>query len=77
MEQATSFISTCLWFISLQIQKDHSAPVYVINLFISDLIQLCCLAAWKAGELHDIIGYSYIFALISSVGFMVCISLER
>ncbi|XP_043992834.1 G-protein coupled receptor 4-like [Gambusia affinis] len=59
------------------IQKDHSAPVYVINLFISDLIQLCCLAAWKAGELHDIIGYSYIFALISSVGFMVCISLER
>ncbi|XP_032409941.1 G-protein coupled receptor 4-like [Xiphophorus hellerii] len=59
------------------IQKDHSAPVYIINLLISDLIQLCCLAAWKAGELHDIISYSYLLALTGSVGFMVCISLER
>uniref|UniRef100_A0A3B3XLG7 G-protein coupled receptors family 1 profile domain-containing protein n=2 Tax=Poecilia mexicana TaxID=48701 RepID=A0A3B3XLG7_9TELE len=59
------------------IQKGHSAPVYVINLLISDLIQLCCLAAWKAGEMHDIIDYIYLFALTGSIGFMVCISLER
>ncbi|MEQ2238671.1 hypothetical protein ILYODFUR_035550, partial [Ilyodon furcidens] len=58
-------------------RKDHCAPVYIINLLISDLIQLCCLAAWKAGEFHDIIEYSYTFALMASVGFMVCISLER
>ncbi|XP_054877619.1 G-protein coupled receptor 4-like isoform X2 [Poeciliopsis prolifica] len=59
------------------IQRDHSAPVYIINLLISDLIQLCCLVAWKADKFHDIINYSYLFALTGSIGFMVCISLER
>ncbi|KAM4600197.1 proteinase-activated receptor 2-like [Fundulus diaphanus] len=66
-----------IWAVLLRVQKDHSAPVYVINLLISDLIQLCCLTAWKACEFHHIIDYSYTFAVMASVGFMVCISMER
>ncbi|XP_041866842.1 G-protein coupled receptor 4-like [Melanotaenia boesemani] len=58
-------------------QKDHVAPVYIINLLVSDLVQLCCMTAWKAGEFHDIIIYVYYYGLMASAGFMVCISLER
>ncbi|XP_047208448.1 G-protein coupled receptor 4-like [Girardinichthys multiradiatus] len=58
-------------------RKDHVVPVYIINLQISDLIQLCCMTSWKVGEYREISYYIYIFAEMVSVGFMVCISLER
>ncbi|XP_036003600.1 G-protein coupled receptor 4-like [Fundulus heteroclitus] len=59
----------------LQVKKDQGVPVYVINLLFSDLIQFC----------GRIIGYFFpgigdcitFFGLMASVGFMVCISLER
>ncbi|XP_041866850.1 G-protein coupled receptor 4-like [Melanotaenia boesemani] len=59
------------------VRKDHVAPVYIINLLVSDLVQLCCQAAWKAGKDDFFIFCSYIFGLSASVGFMVCVSLER
>ncbi|XP_041866837.1 G-protein coupled receptor 4-like [Melanotaenia boesemani] len=59
------------------VQKDHVAPVYIINLLVSDLAQLCCQAAWKAGEFDDFIDNFHTFGLLASVGFMMCISLER
>ncbi|XP_041865942.1 G-protein coupled receptor 4-like [Melanotaenia boesemani] len=59
------------------VQKDHVAPVYIINLLVSDLVQLCCLTALKAGEDDFFIFCSYVVGMLASVGFMVCISLER
>ena len=61
----------------LQIKTNHVTPVYVINLLISDLIQLCCLTAWKAGQNGDIISFAHDFGIMASIGFMVCVSMER
>ncbi|XP_074532168.1 G-protein coupled receptor 4-like [Halichoeres trimaculatus] len=58
------------------VRKDHVAPIYVINLLITDLFQLCCLIVLESG----IFGYVkriYGCLLLTSVGFMVCVSLER
>ncbi|XP_041867130.1 ovarian cancer G-protein coupled receptor 1-like [Melanotaenia boesemani] len=59
------------------VQKDHVAPIYIINLLVSDLAQLCCQTAWQAGEFDGFIDNFHTFGLLASVGFMVCISLER
>uniref|UniRef100_A0A8P4KI26 G-protein coupled receptors family 1 profile domain-containing protein n=1 Tax=Dicentrarchus labrax TaxID=13489 RepID=A0A8P4KI26_DICLA len=65
----------------LQVRNDHVAPIYVINLLISDLIQLCCLIVWLARredqKIFQILKLIYDSCLIASVGFMVCIALER
>ncbi|XP_047459566.1 G-protein coupled receptor 4-like [Mugil cephalus] len=58
-------------------RNDHSAHIYATNLLISDLIQLCCMIAWVAGEKCKEMLFLYFFGVFSSVGFMVCISLER
>ncbi|KAM9345099.1 uncharacterized protein ABDE67_013995 [Symphorus nematophorus] len=64
-----------------QEQNDHVAPIYVINLLISDLIQLCCfiIEVTPAVDLQilEISYYIYLSAVGVSVVFMVCISLER
>uniref|UniRef100_A0A671X6B5 G-protein coupled receptors family 1 profile domain-containing protein n=1 Tax=Sparus aurata TaxID=8175 RepID=A0A671X6B5_SPAAU len=63
------------------VRKDHVAPIYVINLLISDLIQLCCLIIWVAGWEESITfevgSFLYDVGLMASVGFMVCVALER
>ncbi|XP_028279918.1 G-protein coupled receptor 4-like isoform X1 [Parambassis ranga] len=63
------------------VRKDHVAPVYIINLLTSDIIQLCSMVMkeevfndWKT---YQIFYCSYYFGLLVSVGFMLCISLER
>ena len=67
--------------VSLQVRKNHVAPIYVINLLISDLIQLCCLIIWVAEEggsiIYEIGSSLYDVGLMASVGFMVCVALER
>ena len=67
--------------VSLQVRKDHVAPIYVINLLISDLIQLCCLIIWVAEEektfTFEVGSFLYDVGLMASVGFMVCVALER
>ncbi|KAM4599522.1 uncharacterized protein V3H82_005453 [Fundulus diaphanus] len=63
--------------ILLQVKKDQGAPVYVINLLFSDLIQFCGRITHLVKSRYGI-GYPIMnFGLIASVGFMVCISLER
>ncbi|KAF1375409.1 hypothetical protein PFLUV_G00219840 [Perca fluviatilis] len=63
------------------VRKDHVAPIYVINLLISDLIQFCCMigrvAPHEDKNTTRIISSIYNSSLIASVGFMLCIALER
>ncbi|XP_035858472.1 mas-related G-protein coupled receptor member A4-like [Sander lucioperca] len=63
------------------VRNDHVVPIYIINLLISDLIQLCCMicdVVQPDSPIIFIIYYSiYNYSLMTSVGFMVCIAMER
>ncbi|XP_059214975.1 G-protein coupled receptor 4-like [Centropristis striata] len=71
------------------VRNGEVAPIYVINLLISDLIQFCCMIAEVAGPkncnvfiseywmIFQVFIYIYDYSLFASVGFMVCIALER
>ncbi|XP_047459489.1 LOW QUALITY PROTEIN: mas-related G-protein coupled receptor member X2-like [Mugil cephalus] len=69
-----------IYSLSSLVRKDHGAPLYVINLLISDLVQFLCMIVWVADKNNSeklLFFYLYYCGLLSSVGFMVCISLER
>ncbi|XP_047459488.1 LOW QUALITY PROTEIN: mas-related G-protein coupled receptor member X1-like [Mugil cephalus] len=69
-----------IYSLSSLVRKDHGAPLYVINLLISDLVQFLCMIIWvtkKNEKLKETLMIIYCYCLLSSVGFMVCISLER
>uniref|UniRef100_A0A672ZUE5 G-protein coupled receptors family 1 profile domain-containing protein n=1 Tax=Sphaeramia orbicularis TaxID=375764 RepID=A0A672ZUE5_9TELE len=59
----------------LQVRKGHTAPVYVINLLLSDVLQICCFICLVLDS--ALVVYLYLFGEMASVGFMVCIALER
>ncbi|XP_045921152.1 G-protein coupled receptor 4-like [Micropterus dolomieu] len=63
------------------VRSDHVAPIYVINLLVTDVLQLCYMIADVAqpvnGKIHKIFTCIYQSALIASVYFMVCVALER
>ncbi|XP_038588790.1 G-protein coupled receptor 4-like [Micropterus salmoides] len=62
------------------VRSDHVAPIYVINLLITDLIQLCYMIVPVVSNVNRtirIISSIYLSGLVASVYFMVCISLER
>ncbi|XP_045898702.1 G-protein coupled receptor 4-like, partial [Micropterus dolomieu] len=61
------------------VRRDHVAPIYVINLLITDVLQFCCMIVRVApnGKITEIFYSIYLSALFASVFFMVCISLER
>ncbi|XP_054879727.1 G-protein coupled receptor 4-like [Poeciliopsis prolifica] len=70
-------VMTAVFF---QVRKGQDAPVYVINLLVSDLIQLCCRIPLDFTKRNDDNGkYMNIvfFSTMVSVGFMVCVSFER
>ncbi|XP_041658817.1 mas-related G-protein coupled receptor member X2-like [Cheilinus undulatus] len=64
-----------------KVKNGHVAPIYIINLLISDLIQFCCIIALETEPEEEkiilILSCVYDCGLFSSVCFMVCISLER
>ncbi|XP_067466929.1 ovarian cancer G-protein coupled receptor 1-like isoform X2 [Thunnus thynnus] len=63
-----------------QVQNNNVAPIFIINLLISDIIQFCCmivLVAKPDGKIYVIFFYINFFGVMASVGFMVCIALER
>ncbi|XP_078144763.1 uncharacterized protein LOC139929740 [Centroberyx gerrardi] len=63
------------------VRDGQVAPIYVINLLVSDLIQFCCMAVQEAapwGLTHSVFLYTlYEIGVMASVGFMVCVALER
>ncbi|XP_007545250.2 G-protein coupled receptor 4-like, partial [Poecilia formosa] len=59
-----------------QVKKGQDAPVYVINLLVSDLFQLCCRMSSETDSYYHSIRIT-LYAVLVSVGFMVCISCER
>uniref|UniRef100_A0A671XAE9 G-protein coupled receptors family 1 profile domain-containing protein n=1 Tax=Sparus aurata TaxID=8175 RepID=A0A671XAE9_SPAAU len=72
---------TAIYAVCSLVRKDHVAPIYVINLLISDLIQFCCLIVLVAAQ-EDLITfqigfYLYKLGFLASVGFMMCVALER
>ncbi|XP_047459498.1 mas-related G-protein coupled receptor member A8-like [Mugil cephalus] len=75
-------ILLAIYSLSSLVRKDHGAPLYIINLLISDLVQLLCMIGRVAimNSNTDML-FTFIriynYGLLSSVGFMVCISLER
>ncbi|XP_030296649.1 ovarian cancer G-protein coupled receptor 1-like [Sparus aurata] len=61
-------------------RDDHVAPIYIINLLITDLFQLCSMIFWPArdqNQLISIIFPIYCYSVGVSVGFMVCVAMER
>ncbi|XP_059208077.1 G-protein coupled receptor 4-like [Centropristis striata] len=71
-----------------QVRNGEVAPIYVINLLISDLVQFCCMieeVAQATGQevsqsewnMSMVFWYIFNYSLLASVGFMVCIALER
>uniref|UniRef100_A0A3Q3E3Y0 G-protein coupled receptors family 1 profile domain-containing protein n=1 Tax=Labrus bergylta TaxID=56723 RepID=A0A3Q3E3Y0_9LABR len=66
-----------LMLMTIYVRKDHEAPIYVINLLISDLIQLCCMIILETKLDQTIVYFIHSCGLWISVGFMVCVSLER
>ncbi|XP_028279815.1 G-protein coupled receptor 4-like [Parambassis ranga] len=70
-----------IYSVYFTVRKDNVASIYVINLFISDLIQLCYMIVWVAEPedwtLYVIFSYLYYLGVMASVGFMVCVALER
>ncbi|XP_029926899.1 G-protein coupled receptor 4-like [Myripristis murdjan] len=61
------------------VRDNHVVPVYVINLLVSDLIQMCCFVMLLAAPQHLILTSTrlYYAGLMASVGFMVCVAMER
>ncbi|XP_040906352.1 G-protein coupled receptor 4-like [Toxotes jaculatrix] len=63
------------------VRTNHVAPIYVINLLISDLIQFCCMIIRLTRPEDDLIIFVsvciYGIALMASVGFMTCVAVER
>ncbi|XP_059214979.1 G-protein coupled receptor 4-like [Centropristis striata] len=71
------------------VRNGEVAPIYVINLLISDIIQFCCLIVEVAQSqdvkvsnpeywmIFQVFIYIYSYSLLASIGFMVCIALER
>ncbi|XP_036978470.1 G-protein coupled receptor 4-like [Acanthopagrus latus] len=74
-------IPVAIYAVCSLVRKNHVAPIYVINLLISDLIQLCCLIIWVEEEegsiIYEVGSFLYDVGLMASVGFMVCVALER
>uniref|UniRef100_A0A3B4UF76 G-protein coupled receptors family 1 profile domain-containing protein n=1 Tax=Seriola dumerili TaxID=41447 RepID=A0A3B4UF76_SERDU len=63
------------------VRNDHVAPIYIINLLISDLIQLCCMIVEvvlpEDSIITEIFFFIYFWGLTASVGFMMCVAMER
>ncbi|CAJ1067837.1 G-protein coupled receptor 4-like [Xyrichtys novacula] len=74
-------ILMAIYSVYFMVQSDHVAPIYIINLLIADLIQLCCMISWETPSVgrydKEISSEVHQTAVLASVGFMVAIAMER
>ncbi|XP_056251949.1 ovarian cancer G-protein coupled receptor 1-like [Seriola aureovittata] len=74
-------ILVAIYGVCSHVRNDHMAPIFIINLLISDLIQLCCMIVEVVLPEDSIIttffNVIYFWGLMASVGFMMCVALER
>ncbi|KAL2083725.1 hypothetical protein ACEWY4_021498 [Coilia grayii] len=63
------------------IKSDHVAPICVINLLLSDMLQICSKPVWHlvpiSNIMHLVLYAVYSLGLMASICFMLCISAER
>ncbi|CAJ1067836.1 G-protein coupled receptor 4-like [Xyrichtys novacula] len=74
-------ILMAIYSVYFMVQRDHVAPIYIINLLIADLIQLCCMISWEIPSVgwddKEISSVVHQIAVLASVGFMVALAMER
>uniref|UniRef100_A0A671YHK4 G-protein coupled receptors family 1 profile domain-containing protein n=1 Tax=Sparus aurata TaxID=8175 RepID=A0A671YHK4_SPAAU len=72
-------ILVVIYALYLLVRNDHVAPIYVINLLITDLIQLCYMIVWLTRDKNLLVTVIFIgiydHCIGASVCFMVCIIL--
>ncbi|XP_030296647.1 ovarian cancer G-protein coupled receptor 1-like [Sparus aurata] len=74
-------ILVVIYALYLLVRNDHVAPIYVINLLITDLIQLCYMIVWLTRDKNLLVTVIFIgiydHCIGASVCFMVCVAMER
>uniref|UniRef100_A0A3B3RAU0 Si:ch211-132e22.4 n=1 Tax=Paramormyrops kingsleyae TaxID=1676925 RepID=A0A3B3RAU0_9TELE len=70
-------VSLALYVVYRQFKANHVASVYVINLLISDIIQFLGRPFIYLPSAEVIFLYTLLSGIVSSLGFMVCIAMER
>ncbi len=79
------FVVMCLVLYGLccLLRSNHAVPLFVINLFVCDFIQICVKPVMHLCTLNVpknvllFVFYVYFLSIIVNIGFMVCISVER
>uniref|UniRef100_A0A672MTT1 G-protein coupled receptors family 1 profile domain-containing protein n=1 Tax=Sinocyclocheilus grahami TaxID=75366 RepID=A0A672MTT1_SINGR len=79
------FVVMCLALYGLccLLRSNHAVPLFVINLFVCDIIQICVKPVMNFCTLNEqknaifFVFQVYILSIMVNVGFMVCISVER